>query len=383
VKFFKLSLASTAVALAGLALYASHGPRAQADEPNVQPDMTHVAPNQLRYRPGAPQLAYLVIEAVKAQVAPVIEPLPARITFDEDHTVRVYSPVAGRTQQIVVEPGQQVHAGDVLAWLLAPDFDTAVADLHKAQADNDSKQAAYVRAQKLHEAGVIATRDLEAAQADARSSRAELERANARMHGLGGVGADGRFALRAPISGVIAERHLNPGQEVRPDATDPVFVITDPSHLDVVADVSESEMGKLYVGQEVRVESDDGAVNGVMARVSTVGVAMDASTRRVPVRAHLLTVPASARVEMFVRMAPLGAQTRAADTVAVPNGAVITTGRQSFVFVEKSPGLMVKTPVGFAHRGRDISYVNQGLQAGDRVVTKGAILLDAELATDN
>ena len=90
----------------------------------AETQVRHV-PGQLRFEPGSPQLAYLSIAAAQASTPPVMEPLPARITFDEDHTVRVFSPVAGRTQQIVAEPGQTVRAGDVLAWLLAPDYDAA------------------------------------------------------------------------------------------------------------------------------------------------------------------------------------------------------------------------------------------------------------------
>ncbi|MGC4062282.1 MAG: efflux RND transporter periplasmic adaptor subunit [Aquabacterium sp.] len=373
---------SSGVVAALLAVYASHlSHAASTEEAPASSDITRTAPNELRYRPGSPQLAYLAIDTVKPKAPPALEPLPARITFDEDHTVRVFSPVAGRTQQIVAQPGQQVHAGDVLAWLLAPDYDTALADLHKAQADHDSKKAAFERAQRLHEAGVIATRDLEAAQADARSAQAELERTSAHMHELGSVGRDGRFALRAPISGVVADRHLNPGQELRPDAADPAFTITDPAHLDVVADVAESDVGKLHVGQAVRIENGDASLPDLNGRIATVGVTMDPNTRRVPVRAHLIAPPATARPEMFVRMAPLGDTPDQA--MAVPNSAIVTTGLQSFVFVERSPGLLVKTQVALARRGRDLSYVKQGLNAGDRVVTKGAILLDAELASDS
>lgn len=381
-KLTYLPYLSSIVVAALLAVYANHlSHAAPAEEAPAASDITRIAPNELRYRPGSPQLAYLAIDTVKPQAPPALEPVPARITFDEDHTVRVFSPVAGRTQQIVAEPGQHVHAGDVLAWLLAPDYDTALADLHKAQADHDSKQAAFERARRLHEAGVIATRDMEAAQADARSARAELERASARMRDLGSVGRDGRFALRAPIAGVVADRHLNPGQELRPDAADPAFTITDPAHLDVVADVAESDVDKLHVGQAVRIENGDASLPDLSGRIATVGVTMDPNTRRVPVRAHLMAPAATARPEMFVRMAPLGDSPDQA--MAVPNSAIVTTGLQSFVFVERSPGLLVKTQVAFARRGRDLSYVRQGLAAGDKVVTKGAILLDAELASDN
>lgn len=377
--FFPYLPAAIVVVL--LAVYASHLQRAQADDA-VAAETTRIAPNQLRYPPGSPQLAYLNIQPVKAMVPPVIEPLPARITYDEDHAVRVFSPVAGRTVEVVAQAGQPVRAGAVLAWLLAPDYDTAVADLHKAQADNDNKQAALGRAQRLHEAGVIATRELEAAQADARSAQAELARASSRLRGLDGAGKDGRFALRAPIAGVIAERHLNPGQELRPDAADPAFVIIDPSHLDVVADVPDSEVGRLHVGQAVRVELEHSESAATVAgQISNVGIAMDAGTRRVPVRAHLNAPAASLRPEMFVRMAPLDSAAQTAP--AVPNSALVTTGEQSFVFVEQSPGVLVKTRVSLLTRGRDQSYVAQGLAAGSRVVTKGAILLDAELASDS
>lgn len=370
-----------AVVVVLLAVYASHLQHAQADDTVAAAETTRTAPNQLRYPPGAPQLAYLNIEAVKATTPPVIEPLPARITFDEDHAARIFSPVAGRAVQILGQAGQQVRAGDVLAWLQAPDYDTAVADLHKAQADHDNKQAAQARAQRLHEAGVIATRDLESTVAEARSAQAELARAGARLRGLDGVGKDGRLALRAPIAGVIAERHLNPGQELRPDAADPAFVIIDPSHLDVVADVAESEVGKLHVGQSIRVEADGTDLSAISGQISAVGIAMDPATRRVPVRAHLQAPPAAARPEMFVRLAPLDASAPAA--VAVPNSAIVTTGQQSFVFVERTPGLLVKTQVSLLMRGRDQSYVSEGLSGGARVVTKGAILLGAELASDN
>lgn len=282
---------------------------------------------------------------------------------------------------IHVVDGQAVKAGQVLAWLQAPDYDAAVADWRKAQADNDVKAAAWHRSQRLLDAGVVATRELEAAQADARAAQAEVTRAAAHMRalGAGGVGGDGRFALRAPIDGVVSERHLNPGQEWRADASDPAFVITDPARLDVLADVPEAQARQLHVGQAVRIGSDDEALPAMDGRIRSVGVVMDPNTHRVPVRARLASVPPQARAEMFVRLSPL--PDGGTPAVQVPNSALVTTGLQSFVFVERSPGVLQKTGVTLALRGRDSSYIAQGVSAGQHVVTKGALLLDAELAT--
>ena len=359
--------------------YAAPWRHAQAQaQDNVQASATtRVANNQLRYPLGSPQLAYLDVQVATASVPPVLEPIPARITFDEDHTVRVFSPVTGRTLRIVAQPGHRVAAGEVLALIESPDYETAIADLRKSQADHEAKQTALARAQRLFDAGVIAARDLESARLDAKTAAAETDRASARLKGLGGSGQGGPYALRAPISGVVAERHLNPGQEVRPDAPDALFIITDPTHLDVVADVPESDVAGLHAGQHIRVEADGVDLSAISGVITMVGVAVDPVTRRIPVRARLDAPPASARPEMFVRLSPLSDKME--PVVTVPNSAIVTSGLQSFVFVESAPGLLTKKSVAFAHRGRDVSYVQQGLQAGDHVVTKGAILLDAEL----
>ncbi len=368
-----------------LAAYAGHLQGANAVEPNeAATPSVRTSPNQLRYPAGASQLAYLTIQAVRSEVPPVMEPLPARIAFDEDHTVRMFSPIAGRATEILGKPGQTVKAGEVLAWLDSADYSAALADLHKAQADLTLKRQALSRADKLHQAGVIATRELEQAQADLASSQAEHNRASDRLRDLGGHGAEAqgaRYALRAPIAGVIAERHLNPGQEVRPDATDPAFVITDLSHLDVVADVAERDVPALKLGQAIHLQADGIDLSGTQGRISTLGAVVDANTRRVPVRAHLTGDIHTLRPEMFVRMAPLTAS--ADPQVLIPNSAIVTTGLQSFVFVEASPGLLVKTRVELLKRYRDVSYVGNGLQAGQRVATQGATLLDAELSPDN
>lgn len=366
------------IALAGIGI-ARHTTQAEAKATEPTAPRHVLSASQLHYDAGSPQLAALHILAVHLEAPPVVDPLPGRIAFDEDHTVRVYSPVAGKVLRIAVEPGQAVHAGDVLAELYAPEVDAALADLRKAQTDHDVKAAQLQRARQLHDAGVIATRELEQAQGDERGAQAELTRAAARVRELAMKPSDqgGRFAVRAPLDGVVAERHLNPGQELRPDADTPAFVITDLHHLDAIADVSESDVRRLHVGQHVRVDSDvlDAPVGG---HISHIGVLMDAEVRRIPVRVHLNSPPTEARPEMFVRITAL--DTDVPPAVVVPNGAIVTTGAQSHVFVETQPGVLTKTPVTLVARGRNVSHVGGGLSDHARVVTQGAILLDAELS---
>lgn len=336
---------------------------------------------ELRFPAGSPQLNFIKTVAVEALPEPLLDPLSARVAYDENHTVRVASPIAGRVTRLLAQPGDRVAAGQTLVVLDAPDFAAAAADYSKSNADLQLRKKAHARALELHEGGVIARKELDAAESDLHQSEAENNRARLRLRnldpGLGGTGTAG-YALRAPIAGIVAERNVNPGSEVRPDLPNPLFVITDPTHLWVVVDLPERTLGALRVGQAVVVEVDAYPRERFPARVAAVGEVLDPATRRVQVRCVLDNPMRLLKPEMYARVTPL------ADTNVklpqIPNSALITEGLYNFVFVEKEPGVFEKRQVTLGLQGRSESYVKRGLENRERVVSVGALLLNSELA---
>jgi cobalt-zinc-cadmium efflux system membrane fusion protein len=335
----------------------------------------------LRFPAGAPQLSFIRIEAVEALPEPLLDPLSARIAYDENHTVRVSSPIAGRVTRLLVQPGDRVAAGQPLVQIDSPDFAAAAADVAKSRADLQLKEKAYARAGELFKAEVIARKDFENSESDLRQSEAEHNRGRLRLRNLDPVMSDAGgsvYALRAPIAGIVAERSVNPGTEVRPDAQNPLFVITDPAHLWVIVDLPERNLSALRAGQDVFVEVDAYPNQQFPARVATVGEVLDPATRRVQVRCVLENPKRLLKPEMYARVTPL------ADTQSklprIPNSSLLTEGLYSFVFVEKEPGVFAKRLVTLGLQGRSTSYVKQGLAGGERVVTVGALLLNSELA---
>lgn len=346
-----------------------------------QPDT--VAPAQfsnriLRYPAGAPQLAYLRVEKAEASPVPSLEPLHGRIAYDDNVTARVSSPIAGRVVKIGAQAGDKVAAGQPLLWLDSPDYAQALADLHKAEADMRLKQLAFGRARTLFENEVLARKDFEAAENDEHQSAAEADRARARFHNLnpGGAGREG-FALRAPLAGIVTERQANPGSEVRPDAPAPLFVVTDPARLWAIVDLPEKDLGKVRAGQPVSVEVDAYPGERFPAKILAIGDVVDPATRRVVVRCQLTNDKRLLKLEMYARVTP---SSEGAPLPRVPNPALVTDGLHTYLFVETEPGVMEKRRVVLAFRGQEASYVKEGLAAGERVVTTGALLLNAELA---
>jgi cobalt-zinc-cadmium efflux system membrane fusion protein len=225
---------------------------------------------------------------------------------------------------------------------------------------------------------VFARKDLEAAEADDRQARAETERAAMRLRNLApGGGEDGRYEVRAPIAGTVADRQLNPGMEVRPDLPNPLFIVTNPARLWVVIDLPERDLSKVAPGQPVSVQVDAWPDERFPGRIEKIGEVVDPATRRVQVRCSLANPEHRLKPEMYARVTLLADENRTA--VRLPNTALVTEGLYSYVFVEQNPGVFKRRRVQLAVQDRDYSYVASGVEPGERVVVAGAVLLNSEL----
>ena len=353
-------------------------------ETAIEKAATRAAPDTLRFDANAPQLTFLQIRPVEAFPEPLVEPLNARIAYDDNHTARVFSSIAGRVIRIAAEAGQQVKGGDPLLWIDSPDYAMAASDNMKADADLLHKKKVFDRARLLFDAQGLARKELESAEADWVQAEAEAQRTKARLKNLnsnGVITAEGQFVLRAPIEGIISERQVNAGSEVRPDAVNPLFVITNPKHLWVLVDLPEQQIGKVKVGQPVSVEVDAYPGETFPGKVMVVGETLDPVTRRVQVRCAVDNKQHKLKPEMFARVVPTA--DAKSGLPRVPNSALFTQGLYSFIFVEQLPGVLQRRRVTLAMQGANFTYIRKGLRAGERVVTSGALLLNSELSSND
>lgn len=359
----------------------------QSSQLSAAPKLTHPAPathksaDEVILKEDAPQEANIKIEVVTDMVAPTTEPLNGKISFDENYTSRVSSPVLGRATKIHVQPGDSVKAGQALLSIDSPDLGNAIADYRKASADLALKRKALERSQMLFDGGVIAHKDYEASQADMAQSEAESARTKARLRNLSidSASASGNetFALKAPMAGVIVDRQINVGNEVRPDAALPLFIITNPDHLWATIDLPERDLSKVALGQSLLIQVDAFPKETFSGKVQSIGTMVDPSSRRIQVRCSVES-KGKLKPEMYARITPLSPHHE--KVIRIPNSALITEGLYSYVFVETSPDHLKKRRVTLDLQERDYATVKNGLSAGEKVVTTGAILLNSELS---
>ena len=332
------------------------------------------------FEASSPQLAALQTAPAQPRREALLR-LPGRLVWNEDRTVRVFAPFPGRVMTITAKVGDRVSAGQLLAKLAAPEFGIAQSEARKAEQDYVLSQKNLARVEELHAAGVTATKELQAAQADFARTKAERERTQARLRIYGNDDAvDQQYSLRSSIAGVVVERNLNPGQETRPDANPdrPLFVISDPSRLWFLLDVVEKDVGELRAGVEVKLSTSSLGEDRVAGRVLHVADLVDPQTRTVKVRGTVDGADPRLKAEMFVT-AEL--KVPAAKGLIVPARAVYLRGEQYYVFVEDGPGRYVRRAVQLGPGGDGQQVVLAGLEPTQRVVVDGNLLLEKILAS--
>ena len=348
-------------------------PKAEAPAPILQG-------KRLRFAADHPQLKLLTVAPAAEAQAITIE-MPAKLVWNEDRTQRIYPPFAGRVVSIKADVGQRVGTGSPLALLASPDFGQAQSDTARAETDERLTAQALQRQRELFDAGIVARKELEQAEADHARARAEVERARARTRLYGGsASVNQQLMLSAGIAGVVVERNLNPGQELRPDQAGPgvpaLFVVSDPSSLWIQIDARESEVGLVRPGAtfELSVASLPG--EKFTGRVVTASDYIDPLTRTVKIRGIVANKDRRLKAEM---LATARFERHFKGGLVVPAAAVLLNGAQHSVFVQPRPGEFEARDVELMYEGSREVVVAQGLQAGEPVVVENALLLARQL----
>jgi len=316
---------------------------------------------------------FIEVEAAGTQVGAPGSVLPGRVAFRPQAVAAVDTPVEARIVSVAVRPGQVVKTGDALVTLQSADAAAARATLAQASALAAAAEDLLRRQHEMLDKGVGLEVERFAAETAAREARAELARARQAV-ALIGTGSGDRFVLRAPVSGTVLAVRANVGTVA--SASDEALVdIGDPGRLWVVADIPESEAAGIVSGLAATIHVP-GADATFPAHVDGVGQMLDAELRRLPV---YLTLQGDAHelvpgMLAEVRIERAGGQALSLSVAAV----LIKDGSQRIVYVQRGDGKYEARPVRTSmSRGGRVTIL-EGLQPGEQVVVRGALLLDAE-----
>jgi len=288
----------------------------------------------------------------------------------------------------LADVNQPVVAGTPLAVLDSPDFAAAVSAARTAEAALAAADKTFTREKELLAHGAAAQKDVEAAEAAYVAALAERDRSEQVLANYGGsvTNTTAGYTLRSPIAGVLVDKNINPGQELRadlmlanaPNFFSPVFTVSDPGQLWLQVDVAEADLPAVRAGEGLDLTTRAYPGRVFHGQVDRVAAAMDPATRTVRVRGVVDNADRALKAEMYVLVDIVQDAAQAGTLgVDVPAKAIFMKGDDSLVFVQTAPGVFERRKVKVGIEQDSRIPVFSGVRPGEAVVSEGALLLQA------
>ncbi len=345
------------------------------------------------FKPTPAQLKTFGVETVTLRPFEGEERTDGRIAVNGDRATAVYSPYSGRVTKVLAGLGDAVAAGAPLAYVQATEFGQAQSDMAAAAAAAQLARVNEARKRALYEAKGGSLQDWQQAQSDLAAAEASLRAVRNRLAVLGKSGAEidamergsgdaahGLAPLVAPISGVVVDRQVGPGQFLQAGSGTAVYTVADLSSVWLVANVREVDAARVRRGQAVEVRVPAYPERVFAARVTYVAPLVDAATHRITVRAEIDNHDRALKPEMIAsfRIVTAGA----VQAPGVPESAVVYESDTAHIWVLGADQSLEYRPI---KTGRTLSgwvEVTDGLKAGERVATKGSLFIDRAVRSD-
>jgi cobalt-zinc-cadmium efflux system membrane fusion protein len=302
------------------------------------------------------------------------------VAYNAFNTTPVFTAVGGPVREILVAPGQTVRAGQPMLTVNSPDYSLARSAYAKAKDAFELADKAYERGVDMYHHGAIAQKDLEQFESTRAQAEADVQSSADALRALGVSDPDlllrsrrvAPIPLLAPVSGEVIERLVGPGQLLLVGATQ-CFTISDMSTVWVLANVYQSDMGSVHLGDPVEITTDAYSQT-FHGRISYLSAALDPNTRTLQARIVTENPGDKLKKDMYVTATVSAGSVR--DALTVPDSAVLSdTENQPFVYVQTGSNKFARRLVTLGPVSGGSTQITDGLQDGEHVVGDGSLFL--------
>ncbi len=328
------------------------------------------------------QMSHLQVVAVEKARLPRLLRLTGNVTYNAFKTTPVFSAIGGPVHEILVAPGQTVHAGQPLLTVNSPDYSAARSAFIKARQASALADKIYNRAQDLFAHGAIAEADLQQAESARTQAEADKQSSEDALRALGLKDPEAvvknppkltsQIPVIAPVGGEVVERLVGPGQLLMAGATQ-IFTISDMSTVWVLVNVYQGDLAYVHAGDSVDITTDS-YPEVFHGTISYIAPALDPTTRTLQARIVTNNPGKKLKKDMYVAATVQAGAIR--DALTVPDAAVLRdTENQPFVYVQSGANQFARrlVKVGDSQAGR--TQVTDGLKESERVVGDGSLFL--------
>ena len=329
-------------------VYADGSPQSTVDSSQS------TVPGAIRISPERQQIIGVKFATVEADGSTRSIRTVGKVSADETRVGHVHTRIDGWIEKVFVDfTGQIVKKGQPMLTIYSPEMLASEEELLLATRARDVMPSLFDAARRRLQLWDLSEDQIEQVIRSGRPIRS--------------------ITVLAPMDGFVTERKAFPNQKVTPDSD--LYTLTDLSHVWIVADVFESDITSIKVGDPAYVVFENGSAPSVGARVSYIQPQVDPTTRTLKVRLDANNPGLRMKPEMFVNVEFAAATTT---KMTVPAEAVLDAGDRQTVFVDLGDGYLAPRRVVIGDRFGDRVAITSGVKLGERVVSSGTFLIDSE-----
>lgn len=386
----------------------------------------------IKVDPETAKRLQIKVEPVKSQQLVLAIQTTGQIAALPDRKVEITSPIKGSVIELFVQPGASVRAGQTVAILSSPELgelrviaqekraeaevdlrlaqqnydrhqQIAVTNIAQAKTELKFAQESFDRDKELLTRGAIPRRQLLESEtklftAKAATNRAEskldllqaeseVKRAQskiqlsdaayqARLQQLGAnANPDGTVAIVSPIDGIVSDREISLGESVA-EAGKALMTIVDNGTVLATANVYEKDLGKIKIGQSVRVKVASLPSQTFEGKISMIGAVVEGESRVIPVKAELDNAAGLLKPGMFAEL-ELATSKSTESVLVIPRSSIVEANGKQIVYIQNGDAFQ-PVEVSLGRESGDLVEVIDGVFEGDAIVTQRATQIYAQ-----
>jgi cobalt-zinc-cadmium efflux system membrane fusion protein len=306
--------------------------------------------------------------------------LTGQVDFNQDKQVNIFPIVSGNVHDVSVQLGDYVTAGQTLATIRSSEMAGYSNNLIQAQTALTAAKKQLDATQDLYKSGLASILDLTNAQTGYDQAVAQLEMVQ-RILRINGNNTQGEFVVKAPISGFIVQKAVTDAQAIRTDNGNPMFTISDLKNVWVWANVYESNIDKVHLGDHVDVTTLSYPGRIFAGKVDKIMHVLDPNSRVTKIRVVIDNPGYALRPLMFASVEV--SNTLHQQALYVPKTALIFDNSRYYVLVYHGAGKADITPIDplntLANAVDGNVYIKNGVSAGEKVITSYALQIYDQL----
>jgi cobalt-zinc-cadmium efflux system membrane fusion protein len=268
--------------------------------------------------------------------------------------------------------GDYVSAGQLLGIIHSSEMAGYSNDLINAETNLRVAKKNLDATKDMSNSGLASQKDVLAAEAAYEQAQSELGRVN-RVLKINGGNTQGDFVIKSPVSGFIVEKFATNNMVIRADNNNNLFTISDLKNVWIWANVYESNIGNVHVGDDVDVTTLSYPGRVFKGKVDKIMNVLDPTNKVMKVRIVLSNSDYALKPEMFTNVTVNNKGNSSA--LSIPSQALIFDNSQYFVVVYNSQSDVQIRPVKIISIVGSRAYIAEGLKEGDKIVSSQAILI--------